>query len=202
MKEDRGYNGNDLALYVREAVRCGNVEFLVGLCALAQTEGHHDIFITADALKNILRNKELCTLAAQHGHLRTLQWLRSQVPPCPWDEETCLLAATFGHLDVLEWARSQDPRCPWDERMCSWAASNGHLELLKWARVQDPPCPWDDWTCSFAAGRGYLNVLTWARSQDPPCPWDIDICQSQALRYPEVLQWLQSQSDTMQQPDW
>ena len=46
----------------------------------------------------------------------------------------------LGDLNALQ-VRSQDPPCPWDERTCSFAAEGGHLDVLQWARSHDPPCP-------------------------------------------------------------
>ena len=31
-----------------------------------------------------------CEYAARFGHLHVLQWLRSQNPPCPWNQQSCL----------------------------------------------------------------------------------------------------------------
>ena len=116
---------------------------------------------------------ETCHNAAENGHLDVLKWVRSQDPPCPWDEETCDYATYHGHLDVLKWLRSQDPPCPWDEYACHEAASNGHLDVLKWLRSQDPPCPWNEGTCCDAASKGHLDVLKW--SIDNGCPYDVSL---------------------------
>eukprot|EP00605_Chrysophyceae_sp_TOSAG23-4_P001353 GSChrysophyteH1.ASY1.ANO1.1472.1 assembled CDS len=61
-------------------------------------------------------------IAGREGCLESIQILREQYPPCPWDEETCLSAAIHGHLHVLQWLRCQDPPCPWDEKTCRVAA--------------------------------------------------------------------------------
>jgi hypothetical protein len=120
---------------------------------------------------NYVQSKNKCFFAVQKGNLEILQWVRSQDPPCPWDEYTCANAARYGHLDVLQWLRSQNPPCPWDKNTCAYAAKNCHLNILQWARSQNPPCPWDENTCSYAALYGHLNILQWLRSQNPPCPW-------------------------------
>ena len=210
---------------VTEAVCCGNVEFLTWLRDTSESETEEDILIDTNTLKTCLLNKvlceeaanncqrqalqwlrsqdppcpwdeETCGCAAQNGYLDLLQWARSQDPPCPWDEDTCTSAAEFGELDVLQWARSQVPPCPWNKGTCSAAASNGHLEVLKWLRSQDPPCPWNERTCRSAAEKGRLEVLKWLRSQDPPCPWNLIRCLNEARHYPGVRHWLQSQSQT------
>jgi hypothetical protein len=61
-------------------------------------------------------------MAARGGHLNVPWWLRSQVPPCPWDESTCMCAAEYGHVDTLLWLRGQKPPCPWDAHKCHDAA--------------------------------------------------------------------------------
>ena len=134
-----------------------------------------------------------CREAAERGSLAVLEWLRSQDPPCPWDEWTCTRAAGYGHLEILQWLRSQDQPCPWDETTCANAAGGGHLIILQWLRSQDPPCPWDEWTCMWAADPGHLNILQWLRSQDPPCPWDEKTGEEAARSgHLHILQWLQA----------
>jgi hypothetical protein len=86
-----------------------------------------------------------------------------------------MYAAGAGRLDVLEWLRSQDPPCPWDNtsfgmdsNACTHAAYSGHLDVLVWLRSQDPPCPWDEWVCRYAAINGHLDVLEWAKANRCP----------------------------------
>jgi hypothetical protein len=79
----------------------------------------------------MFKRRNLCELAALHGNLVVLQYLRSM--GCSWDWRTCANAAENGHLDVLIWARAN--HCRWGWSTCSNAAKNGHLDLLKWARM-------------------------------------------------------------------
>ena len=76
-------------------------------------------------------NTDSCRAAAGGGQLEVLQRLRSQDPPCPWDEDTCSAAAKGGHLEVLRWLRSQQPPCPWDPVSCKGLASN-HIHVVAW----------------------------------------------------------------------
>ncbi len=62
--------------------------------------------------------------ACWSGQLHVVQWLRSQDPPCPWNDETCSSAAENGHIHILQWLRTQDPPCPWDESACLSEAYN------------------------------------------------------------------------------
>ena len=48
---------------------------------------------------------------------------------------------TIFYLHVLQWLRSQYPPCPWDERACSNAVINGQIDTFLWLRSQNPPCP-------------------------------------------------------------
>ena len=65
-------------------------------------------------------DEDSCDAAATGGHLNALIWLRSQVPPCPWNEWCCYKAARGGHLDVLKWALSEG--APVNLRKCLKAA--------------------------------------------------------------------------------
>ena len=68
--------------------------------------------------------------------MEILKWLRSQDPPCPWDEHTCTLAAEGGHLEVLKWLRREG--CPWDmstwrlaaQSTREWLQENGYPQNL------------------------------------------------------------------------
>ncbi len=74
-------------------------------------------------------------LLAYEGHLKVLQWARSQ--GCPWSEHTCTSAARGNRLKVLQWAKGQG--CPWDKNTSRYGASGGHLEMLQWVRRQGCP---------------------------------------------------------------
>ena len=112
------------------------------------------------------------------GAIRLIGWLRSQSPPCPWDERACAAAAS-GAWAALVWMRGQDPPCPWDEGTSARAAA-WSLEKLQWVRAQDPPCPWDETVCEAASWRGDLQTLQWAI--DNGCPWDPAVCEKTALQ--------------------
>jgi uncharacterized protein with NRDE domain len=141
-------------------------------------------------------NLKLLNCVVMDGHLDVLQWLRSQTPPCSWDERTSEAAAQGGHLEILQWLRSQTPPCPWSERTTSDAAAQGgHLEILQWLRSQTSPCSWDERTSEAAAQGGHLEILQWLRSQTPPCSWDERTSEAAAQGgHLEILQWLRSQT--------
>ena len=104
-----------------------------------------------------LWDDQTCCLAAFHGHLELVKWLRAK--GCPWWTLTSADAAFGGHLEVLQWMRAQDPPCPWDKYVCHFAAQKGHLDVLRWARSQG--CPWDKRATRAAAWNGHLKILNW-----------------------------------------
>ncbi len=66
-------------------------------------------------------------------NLELLEWLKSS--NCPWGASACLEASTNGSIKVLEWLRSQDPPCPWDEAECCVLVFNASLNSKKRKRV-------------------------------------------------------------------
>jgi hypothetical protein len=52
----------------------------------------------------------MCRVVARQGSLDTLQWLRAQEPPCPWDGSVIVEARLNGFTTVEEWARENG--CP------------------------------------------------------------------------------------------
>ena len=55
-------------------------------------------------------NENTAQIAAQRGHLATLQHAHEN--GCPWTEYTCSGAALNGHLDCLQYAHKNG--CPWN----------------------------------------------------------------------------------------
>jgi hypothetical protein len=55
-------------------------------------------------------NEQVCTYAAQGGHLEVLQWARTN--GSPWNDATCYWAAQSGHLEVLKWVIANG--CPYN----------------------------------------------------------------------------------------
>ena len=84
--------------------------------------------------------------AARERSLEVLQWSIQKLK-YKLDEWTCSKAAEGGHLPIFQWLRSQTPPCHWNEKSCSHAALGGHLPILQWLRSQTPPCPWDKEYC-------------------------------------------------------
>ena len=97
---------------------------------------------------------------------KTIQWLRRQNPPCPWDAQTFQAAACSGHIPTLEWLRGNG--CPWDKEACSMAARWGHLHVLKWLRENG--CEWDCNVITYAIKYGHGEVEEWAKNNGCPTP--------------------------------
>ena len=77
---------------------------------------------TTDSL-GLLEVRGGCTLAAKHGLLGALTFLRWRV--CDWNVLTCMAAADGGHLEVQKWlGRPGKPEelCAWDSETCTCAA--------------------------------------------------------------------------------
>ena len=123
----------------------------------------------ADAL-GLLEVKDVCTLAAKHGHLAALKVLRGK--GCEWDKNTCAAAAKGGHLDVLKWLRlpnKPEGQCEWGVSTCWAAAKGGHLDVLKWLRLPNKvegQCEWSEDMCSNnASGPNAPSIRAWISSQ-------------------------------------
>jgi hypothetical protein len=72
----------------------------------------------------------------------------------PLDARASAAAAAAGALETLEWLRAQTPPCPWNERACEAAASHGQLETLRWMLTQPQPCPFDAKAYAHVRSRG------------------------------------------------
>ena len=46
--------------------------------------------------------------AAEKGHLKVLQWLRGQKPPCPWIKEQCMDACEGSGSEVEQWLQESE----------------------------------------------------------------------------------------------
>ena len=72
---------------------------------------------------------------ARGGQLGTLVWLRSQAPPCPWNERVAEEEAAACQLTVLKWLLAQSPPCPISRKQCRRAAMHPPARSVQsWAR--------------------------------------------------------------------
>jgi hypothetical protein len=84
--------------------------------------------ITGPELSEDIRQETLCAMAARHGQLDVLQYLREELS-CPWDAETCAKAAKYQRWTLLKWAHEHG--CPWDAHTYQWACKKGVFEILQ-----------------------------------------------------------------------
>jgi hypothetical protein len=138
------------------------------------------------------RPDDACVEAAAGGHLRALQWLRTQEPPHPWGEEVAGVLAARGDLAALQWVRGQEPPCPWGPEACDAAAETGQEAALRWLRAQEPPCPWGEHTMRYLARDGPLALVQWAVAAG--CPYGADaFAAASAAGRTDILSWLRQQ---------
>lgn len=148
----------------------------------------------ANCIDHFLASRCGMVVAAQHGHLLVVQWLRELDRDAPWPDGLCRAAAGSGNLSLISWLFSQDVPCRLNCVCTLAAATSGSLEMLQWLRAQQPPCAWHNCCTSAAAGQGNLPMLRWMRSQDQPAPWnsDMGVAAARSGSIP-LLHWLQAQ---------
>ncbi|CAI6352884.1 unnamed protein product [Macrosiphum euphorbiae] len=112
--------------------------------------------------------KNVCEMAAFHGHLECLKLARAiGVPwfsPTYAQKSACDRAAESGNLECLVYAHQHGAR--WSVFTCSYAANNGHLDCLKYLHTNG--CPWDDLTTTNAEKNGHLDCLDYALQNNCP----------------------------------
>ncbi|KAK9844941.1 hypothetical protein WJX74_008931 [Apatococcus lobatus] len=103
-------------------------EYTIELLKSAAQEGQIAALQWLQALchRTWLDHEGLMRAAARHGHLSTLQYLRSGPNPAPWDEGVLLAAA--GHADCLEWLLSQQIPCPRPNELVIEVAETGNMQ--------------------------------------------------------------------------
>ena len=156
--------------YCIQAIRDNNLDLLKTCCDKLKLDGdemHMDVIDVAIIYNrlhflNYLQDidecpmcEEYCALAAKHGHIDILKWLRHN--NCPWNRDTCSDASEYGHLELLKWAR--DNGCPWDKTCCNLAARRGHIEVLKYLVANG--CGPDPSTMRYALEDGHLDIVHW-----------------------------------------
>ena len=156
---------------LRHAVESGiacvapdRAESIGNIACIAAERGHLDMLKWARHDHLCTWDAHTCSVAAMHGQLKTLQYLRSE--NCPWNDHTLDLAAEYGHLDVVEWAFKNG--CP--RGGCFyWAAVGGQLEILKWLKTKGA-CPNNSFQiddCKDGATiDGHWDVVRWLEMQD------------------------------------
>lgn len=167
----------------------------------------------------------VCKVAAEHGHLRMLQWLCC----LGYEPFGCDAAAVRnGHMFVAKWlvatgihqnpkyyddetdlvataaarGRTDDVRqlkellpAGWLTAACTAAAENGHLECLQVAVAIG--CPMVFATCESAAANGHLDCLQFLLSKGCPCDFDSVIGSAAAGGHIACLKWAWGQGGSV-----
>ena len=95
----------------------------------------------------------------QKGNLESVRYAIEN--GCTWRDDLCTTAAEFGHLHVLKYLLPlEHSRELGETKTCAMAAWGGHLECLKFARIMG--CDWDCKTSSFASRNGHSTCLQYA----------------------------------------
>jgi hypothetical protein len=140
---------------------------------------------------------DLMKSAASKGHIHIMKWLYSLGLSFKWDKGITKVAVQGKNINALKWLRSQDPPCPWNEyEVYELASSTGNIMLMKCLRDLNPLYTWNDSLCANAAKNGHLRMLRWLRCQEPPCPIKLNQCIALAAEkeHIEVVDWLRIQS--------
>jgi hypothetical protein len=149
------------------------------------------------------------SLAARHGQLKTLQWMRSfsATDRCPWNIDTSTSAAAGGQLHILQWMQNLPPddRCPWSTSAATAAARHNRLDILKWMRglPEGERCPWDKYTPAAAAAGGHINILKWLYDlpRDDRCPCSVEVMVAAAqCNQLEILKWIRKHPNEYRWP--
>jgi len=153
-------------------------------------------------------SESMCRIAATHGNLIALRWLRER--RAPWQPTVVAACAARGdHPHVLEWAFAHGcaldastlmhalrygssemrvaqwwhqrvaPASTWSTRACSNAARSGNIRLLEWLRARGTP--WDETTAHVAAERMGLGAFRWIVA-DNGCPYTPTLAAFHAAR--------------------
>lgn len=116
-------------------------------------------------LRSRITGQRIFSRIAENGNLKMIKWLRSQNPPCPWNEYACSLAAKGGHLKVLKWLKGQSPPCPWNAWTTAMAAQQKHFDILNWLKSQESAGLFNKYVYKYAKDS---DVITWL--EDNGCP--------------------------------
>lgn len=136
--------------------------------------GHLEILTWAvnNGCKPSLEAPTMYRLAARHGHIAVIYWLRERVSTKDgWvdrDGSLCSEAASRGEIAVLMFLRTpyKGKVIPWSAEACATAAANGHLDTLKYMRNNN--CPWDQRVVMWAEWNKDKEMAKYAK--DNNCP--------------------------------
>eukprot|EP00953_Heterococcus_sp_UTEX-ZZ885_P003691 2507-Heterococcus_DN1.PRE.4 len=173
---EQGPMYNDVDYY---AGRSGSIDMLKWL--RSQTWWHE------------LNDENICTGAAEAGHLTVLQHLINE--GCRWNGESIMQdAASSGSIELVEWLRPQYG-VELDHRALAAAASEGQIGMYEYLLTVG--CELDFEACSRAAEGGHTDTLRWLLEQE--CPWSVhEVCMSAARNgYTDILDFVVEQGEVL-----
>lgn len=133
-------------------------------CEIAAEHGHIECLKFLRRVCGLSWDKFTFYAAAQHGQLECIKYLHENW--CPWTSAVAVATVYGGYLNCLKYL--YDNGCPVDERVMSYAAYYGHLDMLKY--LHSAGCPWNENACLYAAESGHLDCLKFLHSSG--CPWN------------------------------
>jgi hypothetical protein len=127
-----------------------------------------DFLFRASEREFLVHNPPALVVAAQGGHVSTLDWLARRPNFASMQAKAklpCMAAAGRGRIAALAWLRAKG--YAWSHFTAAAAAGAGRLEALKFLRANG--CEWNYEACAEAARGGHLAVLQHLRAEG--CPW-------------------------------
>lgn len=187
----------------------GNTLKRIEICRAAAKYGYIKIFTWARAIKCPMGH-DITEIAAEHGHLEFLRYLRSFVK-CSRDYRASVAAARGGHIEILEWMWTRG--FEFNFRLWIAAAESNNLDVLKWAHKNKIPSTsyagthalrsgqleMAQWlfsigelsifrACEYAAYGGNLELIKWLRNMG--CVWDeLVVYLARQFGYTDIEEW-------------
>ena len=141
--------------------------------------GHVDVLaFVVDAMKTLdppvpvggYEKRRLATIAAEHGQVKLLQWLRDE-SLLAYREQVLEIAAKNNQLATLDWLwESHLPTQSQWRRLYIMAVRDNQLPVLEWAHRRQ--LPWHAHACEMAINCNQLECLKWLREHG--CPWGVN----------------------------
>ena len=152
--------------YVTEAEPCALTDMAV---RYGQLEALHLLYV-GDTWDDVRRN--VCKLAAVHGQLRILRWMRARGNP--WGFDVHGAAVQHGQVELVRWLEGH--ACPRHAHVIAIAAAHGQLAMMRALQARahaantDEGDEDDEWdlsngmnACTEAATHGHVDCLAFAR---------------------------------------